>query len=79
VNTVPALRSRARPQPRPVVRLEDFRRRRTEPARILRREELQQAPGRLELCEQLFGAATRHPFDAYFQLEHSVECEGKAS
>jgi glycerol-3-phosphate dehydrogenase len=62
-----------------VVRLADFLRRRTELAQILRHDELRQAPGMAELCERLFGADAQRQFDAYFQLQHAVECESKAS
>ena len=49
-----------------IVTLEDFLRRRTKIAQIMRRPDLRKADGLLRACEILFGAAARERYDEYF-------------
>ena len=46
--------------------LEDFLRRRTKLAQIVRAADLRKADGLLRACEILFGADARERYDAYF-------------
>jgi len=50
-----------------IIKLEDFLRRRSKIALVLRHEEIRKAEGLLEACEILFGDQARQKFDEYFQ------------
>jgi glycerol-3-phosphate dehydrogenase len=50
-----------------IVKLEDFLRRRSKIALVVRHEDIRQAPGLMEACEMLFGARAQEKFDEYFQ------------
>jgi glycerol-3-phosphate dehydrogenase len=50
-----------------IVKLEDFLRRRSKIALVVRRENIRTAPGLMEACEILFGDQAREMFDEYFQ------------
>ncbi len=50
-----------------IVKLEDFLRRRSKIALVVRREEIRNAEGLMEACEILFGDQARQKFDEYFQ------------
>ncbi|MGB2680430.1 MAG: FAD-dependent oxidoreductase [Candidatus Competibacter sp.] len=50
-----------------IVKLEDFLRRRSKIALVVRRETIRQAPGLMEACQMLFGDRAREKFDEYFQ------------
>jgi glycerol-3-phosphate dehydrogenase len=52
-----------------IVKLEDFLRRRSNIALVLRREELRNAEGLMEACEILFGDRAREKFAEYFPEE----------
>ena len=49
-----------------IVTLEDFLRRRTKIAQIVRHADLRKADGLLRACEILFGATARERYDEYF-------------
>ncbi len=49
-----------------IVKLEDFLRRRSKIALMMRREEIRNADGLQEACEILFGSEARERFDEYF-------------
>jgi len=49
-----------------IVRLEDFLRRRSKIALVVRRQEIQHADGLMEACEILFGDQARARYDEYF-------------
>jgi glycerol-3-phosphate dehydrogenase len=49
-----------------IVRLEDFLRRRSKIALVVRRQEIQHAEGLMEACEILFGDQARARYDEYF-------------
>ena len=49
-----------------IVTLEDFLRRRTKIAQIIRRADLRQADGLLRACKILFGADAQERYDEYF-------------
>ncbi len=50
-----------------IVKLEDFLRRRSKIALVVRREDICNAEGLMEACEILFGDQARQKFDEYFQ------------
>lgn len=50
-----------------IVKLEDFLRRRSKIALIMRREDIRNTVGLMEICEILFGDRAREKFDEYFQ------------
>lgn len=52
-----------------IVRLEDFLRRRSKIALVVRREDIRQSPGLLEACQILFGDRAHQEIDAYFGTE----------
>lgn len=49
-----------------IVKLEDFLRRRSKIALVVRREEIRNAEGLMEACEILFGEQARERFTEYF-------------
>jgi glycerol-3-phosphate dehydrogenase len=49
-----------------IVKLEDFLRRRSKIALVVRREEIRNAEGLMEACEILFGDQAREKFAEYF-------------
>jgi len=49
-----------------IVKLEDFLRRRSNIALVLRREDIRSAPGLMEACKILFEDRAREKFDEYF-------------
>ncbi len=53
-----------------IVKLEDFLRRRSKIALVVRREDIRNADGLMEACEILFGDQAREKYDEYF-LERS--------
>jgi glycerol-3-phosphate dehydrogenase len=55
-----------------VVKLEDFLRRRSKIAQLVRQEDLKKIPGLLEACTILFGDRAREKFDEYFQTQSAV-------
>jgi glycerol-3-phosphate dehydrogenase len=55
-----------------IVKLEDFLRRRSKIALVVRREDIRNAEGLMEACEILFGDQARQKFDEYFE-EQSVK------
>ena len=50
-----------------ITRLEDFLRRRSKIALVVRQEDIRQSPGLLEACEILFGDQAQAKFDEYFE------------
>ena len=50
-----------------IVKLEDFLRRRSKIALVVRREDIRKAEGLMEACEILFGDQAQEKFDEYFQ------------
>ncbi|HRY19097.1 MAG TPA: FAD-dependent oxidoreductase [Candidatus Competibacteraceae bacterium] len=50
-----------------IVKLEDFLRRRSKIALVMRHEDIRNAEGLMEACEILFGDQARQKFDEYFQ------------
>ena len=50
-----------------IVKLEDFLRRRSKIALVVRREDIRRAPGLMEACQMLFGDQAQTKFDEYFQ------------
>jgi len=50
-----------------IVKLDDFLRRRSKIALVVRREAIRRAPGLLEACELLFGDQAQEKLDEYFQ------------
>ncbi len=50
-----------------ITKLEDFLRRRSKIALVVRQEEIKQSPGLLEACEILFGDQAQAKFDEYFK------------
>ncbi len=50
-----------------IVNLEDFLRRRSGIALVMRREEIRNAEGLMDACEILFGDRAREKFDEYVQ------------
>ena len=50
-----------------IVKLEDFLRRRSKIALVVRREDIRDAEGLMEACEILFGDRAREKFDEYFR------------
>jgi glycerol-3-phosphate dehydrogenase len=50
-----------------IVKLEDFLRRRSKIALVVRREDIRNAPGLMEACEILFGDRAQEKFDEYFR------------
>ena len=50
-----------------ITKLEDFLRRRSKIALVVRREDIRKAPGLMEACEILFGDQAKEKFDEYFQ------------
>jgi glycerol-3-phosphate dehydrogenase len=49
-----------------ITRLEDFLRRRSKIALVVKREDIRKAPGLMEACEILFGDQAQAKFDEYF-------------
>ena len=49
-----------------ITKLEDFLRRRSKIALVVRREDIRKAPGLMEACEILFGDQAKEKFDEYF-------------
>jgi glycerol-3-phosphate dehydrogenase len=62
-----------------IVKLEDFLRRRSNIAQLVRQEELRNTPGLLEACQILFGDQAREKFNEYFQAQEIVALQQKAS
>lgn len=62
-----------------IVKLEDFLRRRSKIAQLIRQEELRNTPGLLEACRILFGDQAREKFDEYFRAQDVVALQQKAS
>ena len=58
-----------------IVKLEDFLRRRSKIALVVRKEEIKNAEGMMEASEILFGDEAKAKFDEYFQGGKSVEAE----
>jgi len=58
-----------------IVKLEDFLRRRSKIALVVRKEEIKNAEGIMEACDILFGDEAKAKFDEYFQEGKSVEAE----
>lgn len=58
-----------------IVKLEDFLRRRSKIALVVRKEEIKNAEGMMEACEILFGDEAKAKFDEYFQDDKSVKAE----
>lgn len=56
-----------------IVKLDDFLRRRSKIALVVRRETIRDAPGLMEACEMLFGDQAREKFDEYFQEPSAME------
>jgi glycerol-3-phosphate dehydrogenase len=56
-----------------IVKLEDFLRRRSKIALVVRREDIRRSPGLLEACEIMFGDQARARIDEYFGDEAMVE------
>ena len=52
-----------------IVKLEDFLRRRSKIALVVRREDILNSPGLLEACQILFGDRAQQEIDAYFGME----------
>ena len=52
-----------------IVKLEDFLRRRSKIALVVRREEILASPGLLEACQILFGGRAQDEIDTYFGVE----------
>ena len=50
-----------------IIKLEDFLRRRSKIALVVKHEDIQQAEGLMEACEILFGDQAREKYDEYFQ------------
>lgn len=50
-----------------ITKLEDFLRRRSKIALVVRKETIQHAPGLMEACEILFGEQAQEKYDEYFQ------------
>ena len=50
-----------------IVKLEDFLRRRSKIALVVRRNDIRHAEGLMEACEILFGDQARQKFEEYFQ------------
>jgi glycerol-3-phosphate dehydrogenase len=50
-----------------ITKLEDFLRRRSKIALVVRREDIRNSPGLMEACEILFGDQARQKIDEYFQ------------
>ncbi|WP_048671144.1 glycerol-3-phosphate dehydrogenase/oxidase [Candidatus Competibacter denitrificans] len=50
-----------------IVKLEDFLRRRSKIALVVRPENIRHAPGLMDACEMLFGDHAKEKFDEYFQ------------
>jgi glycerol-3-phosphate dehydrogenase len=55
-----------------IIKLEDFLRRRSKIALVVRHEEIRKAEGLMEACEILFGDQAQQKFDEYFR-EHSTQ------
>jgi glycerol-3-phosphate dehydrogenase len=55
-----------------IVRLEDFLRRRSKIALVVRRDDIRHAEGLMEACEILFGERARACYDEYFGSEDAV-------
>jgi glycerol-3-phosphate dehydrogenase len=55
-----------------ITKLEDFLRRRSKIALVVRHEDIRNAEGLMEACEILFGDQARQKFDEYFQ-EHATQ------
>jgi glycerol-3-phosphate dehydrogenase len=58
-----------------IVKLEDFLRRRSKIALVVRKEEIKNAEGMMEACDILFGDEAKARFDEYFQEGKCVEAE----
>jgi glycerol-3-phosphate dehydrogenase len=56
-----------------ITKLEDFLRRRTKIALVVRRDAIKQSPGLMEACGILFGAQAQEKFDEYFRTSESTE------
>ena len=56
-----------------IVKLEDFLRRRSKIALVVRREDIRQSPGLLEACEIMFGDQAQARIDEYFGDEATGE------
>jgi hypothetical protein len=50
-----------------IVKLDDFLRRRSKIALVVRNEDIKNAPGLMEACEILFGEQAQEKIDEYFQ------------
>ncbi|HRF61433.1 MAG TPA: FAD-dependent oxidoreductase [Candidatus Competibacter sp.] len=55
-----------------IVKLEDFLRRRSEIALVMRREDIRNAAGLMEACEILFEDRARERFDEYFRSQPAI-------
>ncbi|HKJ95701.1 MAG TPA: FAD-dependent oxidoreductase [Gammaproteobacteria bacterium] len=55
-----------------VTKLEDFLRRRSKIALVVRRESIRRAPGLMEACRLLFGDQAQQKFDEYFAQKHAM-------
>ena len=63
-----------------IVKLEDFLRRRSKIALVVRKEDIKNAPGLMEACEILFGEQAQEKIDEYFQeAEQPAELRRQAS
>jgi glycerol-3-phosphate dehydrogenase len=63
-----------------IVKLEDFLRRRSKIALVVRKEDIKNAPGLMEACEILFGEQAQEKIDEYFQeAEQPDELRRQAS
>ena len=56
-----------------IVKLEDFLRRRSKIALVVRRADIRHAEGLMEACEMLFGDQARQKFEEYFQESPAAE------
>ena len=54
-----------------ITKLDDFLRRRSKIALVVRKEDIRQAEGLMEACEILFGEQAREKFDEYFEQKPS--------
>lgn len=60
-----------------ITKLEDFLRRRSKIALVVRRDDIRNSPGLREACEILFGDQARQKIDEYFQEQQRAEMEVK--
>lgn len=56
-----------------IVKLDDFLRRRSKIAQVVRREDIRSASGLLEACRILFGNRARERFDEYFEPNRDID------